>query len=77
MPYSVPALVPGAFWGSPACQGDPTCANVTRLALQQSLLRPARWSGLGSLLQHFLEPFVGLSFHPELMFGENRGGETN
>ena len=57
------------FTADKMCWDDINCHTLITLALQQSILQPETWTNFGSLLQHFSEPFVALTFHPETLFG--------
>ena len=60
------------FWSSDQCLASLTCKQLVHYATQLHILQPFRWQSLGSLIQHFAEPFIKLTFKPEAIFGENR-----
>ena len=59
-------------WSSRYCQGHTQCNKVTGEALQHLILNPGEFKDFGTFLQHFAEPFIGVTFHPQLIYGEHR-----
>ena len=60
------------YWSSPTCQNHVLCRSLVSEAIQLLVLNPTEWENLGTLVQHFAEPFLKLTFHAESVFGENR-----